>query len=564
MCVIQINPLFIYAIKGWLLIEVIDSMIKNNITKTKVYTPLEQKDKAGFFERFAMVFESIFILLIMAALLWSMRFVDVTGLYLGLVNSQESWNVDKGLAYLAISLLSLLVLLFRYSLHLRKKMKQQFVTAEEIKKLAFFDRLTNLPNLDLCHNRLEHAVARAARNNSTIAVLFIGIADFKSINDHQGHDGGDKVLKQVAKRLSSELRSGDTLARITGVEFIVILELLTPKDNVNIIAEKILSKLVKCYRISMQEVYITANVGIALYPTDGEHSKELIRHADTAMCFAKERGRNSLIFFSKELQEQVNAKKKIAEQLRGAMEKEEFILHYQPIISTRGNEIIGVEALLRWHNDLLGDLAPDVFIPIAEEIGIITKIGDWVLAQACKQNKAWQQQGYPGIVMSINLSFMELGLTNYAATVSSSLSDSQLDPQYLELEFTENTLMKDAKQSMVQLRQLNALGVSLALDDFGTGYSSMKYLSKLKLNKLKIDGSFIKNLPSSAIDIMTTRAIIALAKQLKLQITAEGVETAAQCEFIETCHIDAMQGYHFSRPINAQEFTRLLQAPTWH
>jgi diguanylate cyclase (GGDEF)-like protein len=536
-------------------------MAKNKTSKSIARVPNDMKAKPNFFRRF--VFESIFIVFITAVLLWLTRFVDVPGFAMNLSSDQGAWKLDEIITFVMIISIGLLVLLTRYSLYLHKKMKRQIIAAEEIKKLAFFDSLTNLPNLDLCHNRLEHAVARAGRNSSTIAVLFIGIENFKSVNDHQGHDGGDKLLKQVAKRLSSELRSGDTLARITGVEFIVVLESLTPNDNVNVIAEKLLAKLVKCYRISMQEVYITANIGIAVYPNDGEHSKELIKNADTAMCFAKERGRNGWTFFSKELQEQVNTKKKIAEQLRGAMEKEEFILHYQPIVSTQSSEIIGVEALLRWHNESLGDLAPDIFIPIAEEIGIITSIGDWVLSQACQQNKAWQQQGYPGIVMSINLSIMQLGIDNFASTVSSSLLDSQLEPQYLELEFTENTLMKDAKQSMVQLRQLNTLGVSLALDDFGTGYSSIKYLSKFKLNKLKIDSSFIKKLPNSAVDIMTTRAIVALAKQLKLQVIAEGVETAGQREFIEDCHIEAMQGYHFSRPVDTEAFTQLLQAPPW-
>jgi EAL domain-containing protein (putative c-di-GMP-specific phosphodiesterase class I) len=304
-------------------------------------------------------------------------------------------------------------------------------------------------------------------------------------------------------------------------------------------------------------------VGIALYPNDGEHSKALIKNADTAMCFAKEQGRNSLAFFSKELQEQVNTKKKFAEQLLSAMENKELSLHYQPIISTQSNEIIAVEALLRWHNERLGDVKPDIFIPIAEEIGIIAKIGDWVLAQACQQNKIWQQQGYPGIVMSINLSVMQLSITDYAATVASSLTDSQLEPQYLELEFTEKTLMKDVKKSMQQLKKLNALGVSLALDDFGTGYSSIKYLSKFKLNRLKIDSSFIKNLPESVVDVMATRAIIALARQLKLKVTAEGVETVKQHEFIQTYSIEAMQGYHFSRPVDADAFTQLLQVPSW-
>lgn len=538
-------------------------MAKNKVNENTPRAPLDQQEKPGFFSRFAMVFESIFIVLITVGALWSTRYIDIPALAIQLSNNQKIWSLAELITFSIISLLGFLVIFLRYSVHLRKRMKQQFIAEEDIKKLAFFDRLTNLPNQELCQNRLEHALARAARNKSTIAVLFIGIDDFKSINDHQGHDGGDKLLKQVAKRLANELRAGDTLARITGVEFLIVLESLSSKDNVAMIADKLLTKLVKCYRISMQEVYITSNVGIALYPNDGEHSKELIKNADSAMCFAKEQDRNSLAFFSKELQEQINTKNRIAEQLLEALDNQEFVLHYQPIISTQSSEIIAVEALLRWHNEVLGDLAPDIFIPIAEEIGIITKIGDWVLAQACRQNKIWQQQGYPGIVISINLSVMQLGIRDYAATVSAALEDCQLEPQYLELEFTENTLMKDEKQAMVRLRQLNALGVSLALDDFGTGYSSIKYLAKFKLNRLKIDGSFIKNLPESAVDVMATRGIIALAQQLKLQITAEGVETAEQHEFIKRYNIEALQGYYFSQPIDAEAFTLLLQSPPW-
>ncbi|PKI12649.1 putative bifunctional diguanylate cyclase/phosphodiesterase [Colwellia sp. 12G3] len=538
-------------------------MAKNKVKNTAARIQLDRREKPGFFKRFIMVFESLFIVSITAALIWSTRIVDVPEFVIKLSSNQQQWRLDDIITHVSIAVLGLLVLLTRYSFYLRKKMKRQFVAEDEIKRLAFFDSLTNLPNKELCQNRLDHAVARAARNNTSIAVLFIGIDDFKGINEQQGHDGGDKLLQQVAKRLSSELRSGDTLARITGVEFLIILEAASAKNNVNTFAEKILLKLAKCYQISMQEVYITGNVGIALYPSDGEHGKELMKNADTAMCFAKEKGPNSLAFFSKDLQEQVNTKKKIAEQLLGAIDRDELLLHYQPIIATQSNEIIAVEALLRWHNGVLGDLAPDVFIPIAEEIGIITKIGDWVLDQACLQNKIWQRQGYPKIVMSINMSVMQLGIINYAGTVSTSLEETRLEPQYLELEFTENTLMKDAKKSIVQLRQLSALGVSIALDDFGTGYSSIKYLSKFKLNKLKIDGCFIKNIPESAGDVMTTRAIIALAKQLKLHITAEGVETAAQREFMAISHVDSMQGYHFSRPVDAKAFEQLLQSPSW-
>lgn len=538
-------------------------MATQQVSKAVTRRSVSQPKSESLIKRFAMVFESLVIVFITAVLMWSTQFFDVTAVVLELSSGQHQWQLGDVVTLIAIAVFGLVVLLTRYSLYLHRKIRQQFVAEEEIKRLAFFDSLTNLPNKELCHNRLEHALARAARNNTSIAVLFISIDDFKTVNDQQGQDGGDKLLLQIAKRLSSQLRSGDTLARVSGVDFIILLETVSPTDNINMFAGKVLSKLTKCYRIAMQEVYITGNVGVAVYPNDGEYGKELIKHADTAMCFAKEQGRNRLAFFSKELHEQMNIKKKIAEQLRGAMERNELILHFQPIIATDNNEIIAVEALLRWHNELLGDLAPGVFIPIAEEIGLIRKIGDWVLTQACLQNKAWQQQGYSSIVMTINMSVMQLGIKNYASTVSASLTESGLAAQYLELEFTENTLMKDAKQSIVQLRELSALGVSIALDDFGTGYSSIKHLAKFKLNKLKIDGSFIKNIPLSAGDIMATRSIIALAKQLKLHVTAEGVETVEQSEFMADNHVDSMQGYHFSRPVSAKAFEQLLQSPTW-
>lgn len=538
-------------------------MATHKVSKAVTRRSVSQPKSESLFKRFSMVFESLVIVFITAVLMWLTQYVDVTAALLNLSSAQQHWQMSDLVTFIGIAVLGLVVLLARYSVYLRRKIKQQFVAEEEIKRLAFFDNLTNLPNKELCQNRLEHALARAARNNTSIAVLFIGIDDFKTVNDQQGQEGGDKLLLQISKRLSSQLRSGDTLARISGVDFIILLEAVSPTDNINLFADKILSKLTKCYRVAMQEVYITGNVGVAVYPNDGEYGKELIKHADTAMCFAKEQGRNRLAFFSKELHDQMNIKRKIAEQLRGAIERDELVLHFQPIIAANTNEIIAVEALLRWHNELLGDLAPGVFIPIAEEIGLITKIGDWVLTQACLQNKAWQREGYSCIVMSINMSVMQLGIKNYANTVSTSLTESGLAPQYLELEFTENTLMKDAKQSIVQLKELSALGVSIALDDFGTGYSSIKHLAKFKLNKLKIDGSFIKNIPLSKGDLIATRTIIALAKQLKLHITAEGVETAKQSEFMAANHVDSMQGYHFSRPVAAKAFEQLLQSPTW-
>ena len=533
-------------------------MANNNVNKSTVKSKNDKETQRNILIRFPFLLEGIVIILTTMIILWVTRFIDVSALIMTFFPKQQDMAFSEAIIVISITTMGIFGLLSRYNLFLRKKMKLQYIAEEEIKRLAFFDRLTNLPNRDLCHNRLEHAVARADRNKTSIAVLLIGIDDFTVVNEQQGHDGGDKLLQQVAKRLSSQLRSGDTLARIAGVEFLIILETVEPKESINTFTKNLIAKLVSSYRIAMRDVYITANIGIALYPSDGEHSKELMLNAETAMRFAKEQGRNGLAFFSKELQEQANYRNKIAEQLRNAIDRNEFILHYQPIISAQSNQIIAVEALLRWNNKLLGNIDPNVFIPIAEEIGIICQISDWVLTQACWQNKTWQQQGYPSIVMAINVSLMELCINNYANTIASSLEKAQLEPKYLELEFTENILMKNAKQSLIQIRQLSALGVSIALDNFGTGYSSIQYLAKFKLNKLKIDGDLIKNIPENASDIQATKAIIALAQQLKLHITVEGVETVEQYEFMKLNNVDSMQGYHFSHPVEAQAFEQLL------
>jgi len=547
-------------------------MTKNHLNKTAVIEPIEPQQPIGFVTRFAMEFESLFIVFITAVLIWLTGFVDAPEFLIRLFNEQQHGQLEKVIIQMGILAFGLLILLVRYNLYSRKQMAQQCIVEEDIKKRAFFDSLTHLPNKELGQNRLDHALARASVHQTSIAILLISIDNFKAVNDQHGHDGGDKLLQKVAKRLSRELRTGDTLARITGVEFLIILETASPQYNINGFANKLLVKLAKGYQLATQHVYITCNIGIALYPGDGVQSKELIKYAYTAMRFAREQGDNNVAFFSKALQEQANTKKQIAEQLRGAIEKNELMLHYQPVVASHSNNVIAVEALLRWNNQLLGNIAPDVFIPIAEEIGIIKEIGDWVLVQACLQNKIWQQQGYPNMVMSINMSAMQLCIEGYANTVAEALTDTQLAPQYLELEFTENMLMKEVKQSIVQLKQLSALGVSIALDDFGTGYSSLKHLARFKINKLKIDGCFIKNIaecasenaPESAEGVMATKAIIALAKQFKLHITAEEVETANQREFLAANGVDSMQGCHFSKAVDANGFEQLLKSPSWH
>lgn len=538
-------------------------MVRKKGSKASVNTPIDQYEKVGFFKRFAMFFEGVFILLLTAGLLYGSRLINVPEYVVQLAASQRILHLQDILTIVGISAFGLLLFLMRYNSHLRKKVRQEYDGEEDFKRLAFFDPLTNLPNKALCYDRLEHAIARATTNNTSVAVISIGIDDFKLVNKKQGNEGGDNLLKEITKRLMRELTPSDTLARVTGVEFVIILESVEAQDNITALADKILSKLVKNYRISMEDIYITGNIGIAMYPNDGDHSKALMNNADTAMNFAKEQGVNSLAFFSKDLQDKVNQKKNIAKHLRNALEKEELSLHYQPIVDSVNYQVIGVEALLRWHNKQLGDVSPDVFIPIAEEIGLINKIGDWVLTQACQQNKIWHEQTSQKIVMSVNLSAMQFAISNYATTVGASLAASGLQPEYLELEFTENTLMADVKQSIKQLKKLSELGVSIALDDFGTGYSSMQYLPKFTLNRLKIDGKFLKQLPDNVVDTTIIKTITALAEQLSLKITAEGVETELQSQFIKSCNIEAMQGYHFSKPVTAELFSNILNSPTW-
>ena len=538
-------------------------MVKSKANHIATSSAESVQGKEGFFTRFYFAFESLFIVLLISGGLWLSHFFNLPQVVDRLLTSFPSTQLSEIVTYASITLLGLFFLLIRFSLYLRQKMQKQFVAEEDIRRLAFFDSLTNLPNEELCHNRLEHALARAARNNTSIAVLSISINNFNTVNEQLGHEGGDKLIKQIAKRLSGQLRSGDTLARITGVKFLIILETVEEKESINLFAEQVNTKLIKCYRIAMREFYITCNMGISIYPTDGEHSKELLKQADTAMCFAKEQGRNQLAFFSKALQEQINTKHKIAQQLREAMNKNEFFLHYQPIISASDNHVIAVEVLLRWHNELLGDISPNVFIPIAEEIGIITEIGHWVLESACQQNKAWQRLGFSDLVVSINLSVMQFGIMNYAETISLALKKTELSPQFLELEFTEKTLMKDSKESITQLRQLAALGVSISLDDFGTGFSSIKYLTRFKLNKIKIDGSFINGLPESKANVIAVKGIISLAQQLGFHITAESVETEKQQEFLLANQVDSLQGYLYSRPVDSKACEELLKSPPW-
>jgi len=478
-----------------------------------------------------------------------------------LSREHEDWELDELFIVLMIVSLALLVIIFRHTQYLKNEIIRRREVEVEINKLAFYDSLTGLANRDLCNDRLEHTLAHAARLDSSVAVIFLDLDNFKEINDTFGHDYGDEMLKQVAYRLRAELRKEDTLARISGDEFFIILDSIHTPSSISILADRLLRQLAQPFSLKGQDAYIGLSIGIAMYPDDANCAKELVKVADIAMYHAKSEGKNTYRFFSSKLDQQAKNKLDIRTQLRRALENQEFSLVYQPVIDVASNRLKGAEALLRWNNKKLGMIPPDVFIPIAEETGLISDIGDWVLLQACKQNKTWQEAGFSAIVMSVNMSARQLGYDKYIDSVVECLRNSGLDAKYLELELTETTIMRDVDMAINRLDQLKSLGIKLAMDDFGTGYSSMSYLRKLKLNRLKIDRSFIRNIPYSKEDAITTKAIITLATNFNLKITAEGVETLEQLAFFQQTDCDSVQGYYFSRPVAPTEFKKFLLEP---
>ncbi|PKG83518.1 GGDEF-domain containing protein [Colwellia sp. 75C3] len=513
--------------------------------------------------RSRLIREVILIVLVALLIFWFAQEYDAFEYLVEKSRKHEDWELDELFTLLMISSFAFLFITVRNGKYLKLEIKRRFHAEKEIRKLAFFDSLTGLPNRDLCNNRLEHILVHAKRSQSLAAILFIDLDSFKAVNDTYGHDAGDYVLKETATRMSERLRSDDTLARIAGDEFIIILETLPTANSVSNLAENLIEAIEPAFVFDGNEAYIGLSIGIAIYPTDGETAEELIKNSDTAMYHAKDSGKNTFRFFSSELDQQAKTKLKISNQLRQAMELNEFTLHYQPIIDTGTNKIKGCEALLRWNNALLGSVPPDVFIPIAEDIGLISVIGDWVLLQACHQNKAWHDAGYKGLVMSVNMSVRQLEFENFVTTVQDCLTKSKLDANYLDLELTETTIMKNVDIAMLRLEQLKALGLSISLDDFGTGYSSMSYLCKLNIDRIKIDRSFIRYIPENKEDIITTKAIISLANNLNLKITAEGIETSEQKLFIEGTVVDSAQGFYYSKAVGAAEFELLLKQPNW-
>ena len=431
-------------------------------------------------------------------------------------------------------------------------------TQEQIKYIAYHDTLTGLPNRNLLNELLVHSITLAERNNKCMAVLFLDIDGFKMINDSKGHGMGDQILQEVAERLLKTLRKSDVIARHGGDEFIVIIEELDNCSGVELIANKIINCFQEPFHLENQDYFLTTSVGVAVYPADGQTPDMLIKNADIAMYKAKENGKNQYLFCTPVMKDVANETMELSTNLYRAIEKNEFELYYQPQLSCHNNQIMGVEALIRWRHPVMGLISPAKFIPIAEKTGLILPIGEWVLRTACQQNKKWQEQGLPKIRMGVNLSLRQFHNNDLLNLVESVLKETKLAPQYLELEITETIAMKEKSYIINTLNAFRQIGVSIAIDDFGTEYSSLSYLKHLPVDRLKVAMQFIRGIGIDHKDEALAKGIIVLAKSIGMNVIAEGVETKEQLEFLKNHNCDEIQGYYFFKPLAEAEMTKLL------
>ncbi|ABO49880.1 diguanylate cyclase/phosphodiesterase with PAS/PAC and GAF sensor(s) [Desulforamulus reducens MI-1] len=424
---------------------------------------------------------------------------------------------------------------------------------EILRYLAYHDSLTELPNRTLFNDRLSMALNQAHRNKNKLAVMFLDLDHFKKVNDTLGHDIGDQLLKGIAQRFSKLLRKGDTIARIGGDEFTILLHNITRAENASIVADKIIDTLANPWIIGNHEFHITTSIGIALYPDDGTDAESLLKNADAAMYQAKEMGRNNYQFYTPTMNAQTLRRFELENNLRRALDRKEFVIYYQPQVEIHTGKIVGVEALIRWQHPQRGMISPAEFIPMAEETGLIIPIGEWILRRACAQNKAWQDRGFSPMRVTVNLSARQFLQPHLPQYISNVLEDTGLGPQWLELEITESLAMKDVAFTEKTLIELRKMGITLAIDDFGTGYSSLNYLKRLPIDILKIDRSFIHDLNTESDDVAIISAIITLGHNLKMKVVAEGVETKEQLMFLRQQQCDLMQGYLFTKPLPVRE-----------
>jgi diguanylate cyclase (GGDEF)-like protein/PAS domain S-box-containing protein len=427
-----------------------------------------------------------------------------------------------------------------------------------IEHQANYDNLTGLANRSLLQDRLQQALLTAANSDLRIAVAFVDLDRFKFINDSLGHHVGDELLKSVAARLKSCVRECDTVARLGGDEFVLLINGHSGPESVRQLMDRILAAVAQPWVIEQGEFLVSCSIGVALHPDDGEEALTLLKHADSAMYRAKDSGRNNFQFFTRELNVLMTEQLELETLLRRALERDQFVLRYQPRVNLATGQIVGAEALLRWRIPQRGTIPPGRFISLAEETGLIVPMGKWVLQTACTQNKAWQDAGLPPIVVSVNVSARQFRQESLVQTVAEVLQATGLEPRYLELELTESMVMHDAPQLVAMLDELKELGVKIAVDDFGTGYSSLSYLKRFPVDRLKVDRSFVEHMTTDGDDATIVRAIIALGHNLGLKVVAEGVETPQQARALRAYQCDEAQGFLFARAVSARDLPRLV------
>ena len=475
----------------------------------------------------------------------------------------EVWNRRKNgeiyPVWLAVSVVRAQDSRPQYYVYIYSDMSERHAAQQRIEFLAHHDPLTGLPNRLLLRDRMAQAKALAARMRSRVALMFLDLDRFKTINDSLGHPVGDALLKEVVERLKSCVRESDTISRQGGDEFIILLNDVRDGEAVSRVADKIHQRMGEPIMLGKHSLITSFSIGIALYPDDGDEFDSLMQKADTAMYHAKGAGRNAHRFFTEQMNRQVVEHLTLETQLRRALENREFVLHYQPQLDLNDGRIVGVEALIRWDCPGNGLISPARFIPVAEDSGMIIAIGAWVLGEACRQARAWQDAGLPPFVVAVNLSAVQFKRPDLVNTVINALVLSDLDSQWLELELTESILIQDAEATLDAVRRLKALGVRLSVDDFGTGYSSLTYLKRFAVDKLKIDQSFIRDLVADPDDAAIVRAIIQMARSLKLKTIAEGVESEELANLLRVFHCDEVQGYWFSRPMPAAELEAFVR-----
>lgn len=424
--------------------------------------------------------------------------------------------------------------------------------------LAYHDTLTKLPNRHLFHDRLVQSIAYARRNDTCVAILFIDLDGFKQVNDSMGHSGGDLLLMSFADRLKGCIRESETASRFGGDEFSVILSDIEGEHDAALVAQRILESCKYPHMIADQEYLIDTSIGISVYPSDGTNAEILIRNADTAMYLAKQDGGHQYLFYTPSIIKGVPEEPAHEKNIRKALENEELLLYFQPQLDLRTGKIISLEALVRWKHPNYGIIPPEQFIPAAEKSGLIVPIGEYVLRRACEQNRKWQERGFPAIRIAVNLSMRQLKHRNLLMQVNEVLAQTEMDPHFLGLEITENSAIHRCDETVHLLESLKNRGIQISIDDFGIGYSSLGYLKRLPVQILKIDRSFVVNMTRDSDDVAIIRAIIAMAHSLGIRVTAEGVESGEQLTILRSLGCDAIQGYHFSRPVSADIIEELL------